>query len=445
MTNATFAARGICTLLAAGAAAPSFAAPKIVPMVTVSGGGQYSSNPFLTPGDSPDGFAASVEVAPSIEIIDDRTQATISGNVGFTQYLGDLGDLSAYRVQGLIQHRATDRLSLTARVGFDSSILGARGFNDPVRVLPFAPAVDAVPGTGTTAGTPTTPLPAAPPLLFGTNNPALGLGSTIVNSDLGLLGVRQRRNLANASFGLDYRVSARSSFSAEANFSKGSFPGAAIITQGFTTYGATIEYRRAVSERTTIGVGLAVSRINYAQSPATSIYSPRVSISQRLSGGFSLNASAGVAIVRQANTSTTSPFVDASLCRARVRSSLCLAASYAPSTTGIGSVRNQLGVSANYSYRLAERSSLSASVGYSQLTAERELLPTAPVNGPFVQRDPRAAQSFLTSDVVLNRRLSRTVAAYVGASYRKLFDNALDVNADYGVRFGLSVTVGGRR
>ena len=241
----------------------------------------------------------------------------------------------------------------------------------------------------------------------------------------------------SVSSGLDYRISARSGLSAEVNFSKASYPGGSAITENYTSYGATFGYRRALSETTTVGLGFGASRVDYAQSPGTTVYSPRVSISQRFRGGLSWNANAGIAIVRQAAGSSTSAFADASLCRAGLKSSLCLAASYAPSITGVGSVRNQLGLSASYNYRLAERSLLSATVGYSQLTAQR-----ATVLGlPF----QRAAQSFVTGDVVLNRRFSRTVSGYIGASYRKLYDSSMSVRADYGVRAGIALTFGGRR
>lgn len=436
MSRARFATRGVCVLLG-GIAAPAFAAPEVVPSVTVSGGGLYSSNPFLTPGAARDGVAATVEVAPSVEIIGDRTQATISGNVGYTQYFGGLGNTSGFRIQGLVQHRATDRLSLNARASFDSSILGARAFNDPVRALALAPAVDVVPSPEATSTTPLTPLVTSPAPLFSPDNLTPGFGSGVVDSDLGLLGARQRRNLWSASGGLDYRISVRSGLSAEVNFSKASYPGGSTITEDYTSYGATLGYRRALSETTTVGLGFGASRVDYAQSRGTTVYSPRVSISQRFRGRFTWNANVGLAMVRQPTGSSTSAFADASLCQTGLRSSLCVSASYAPSITGVGSVRNQLGVSASYNYRLAERTLLSATVGYSQLTAQR----TTVLGLPF----QRAAQSFVSGDIVLNRRFSRTVSGYVGTSYRKLYDSSMNVKADFGVRVGIALTLGGRR
>ena len=228
-------------------------------------------------------------------------------------------------------------------------------------------------------------------------------------------------------------MSARSTWSAEVNFSRASYPGGSIITEDYSSYGVTLGYRRALSETTSVGAGVGASRVDYARSSGSSVYSPRISISQRLRGGLSWNANAGVAFVSQATGTSTSAFADASLCRTALKSSLCLSASYAPSITGVGSVRNQFGVSANYSYRLAERTSLSASVGYTQLPAQSGLVLSAP--------RVRSAQSFLTSDVVLNRRFSRAVSGYLGASYRKLDDSTVNVKADYGVRIGIAFTL----
>ena len=434
MIKARVAICRICAVAAVGVAAPTWAAPEVVPSITVSGGALYTSNPFLSPGVTPDGSAVSIEVAPSVEIIGDRTQGIISGNIGYTQYLGSLGSTSGYRVQGVVLHRANDRLSLNARASFDSSILGARGFNDPLRTLPFAQDIDPAPGTVPVPGAPVAP--SVTPPLFATDGPILGLGTSIIDSDLGLLGARQRRNLWSASGGLDYRSSARSTWSAEVNFSRASYPGGSIITEDYSSYGVTLGYRRALSETTSVGAGVGASRVDYARSPGSSVYSPRISISQRLRGGLSWNANAGVAFVSQATGTSTSAFADASLCRTTLKSLLCLSASYAPSITGVGSVRNQVGVSANYSYRLAERTSLSASVGYTQLPAQSGLL----LNVPRV----RPAQSFLTSDVVLNRRFSRAVSGYLGASYRKLDDSTVNVKADYGVRIGIAFTLSRR-
>lgn len=439
MKKARIFARGICTIAAAGVVSSAGAETQVVPSLTISGGALYSSNPFLTPGPEPEGSAAvSIDVAPSVEILSGRLQAIVSGNIGYTQYLGDLGSTSGYRVQGVLAHKTNDRLTLNGRVGFDSSILGARTFNDPLRSSLFAPIIDPASGSDVTSTTTTTTIPAVqpPPLASGFGaNPVLG--TTIVDSDLGLLGARQRRNLWNASAGLEYRVSARSTWSGEVNLSRATYPGAMIIAEDYTSYGATIAYRRALTETMTVGAGLGASRVNYAGGLGTSVYSPRVTISQRFRGGLSWNASAGVAIVSQATGSTTSAFADASLCRTADRSALCLAAFYAPSVTGVGSVRNQLGVSGTYSYRLAERTSLSASLGYNRITAQ-----TATVSGlPFA----RAAQSFFTGDVAINRRISRTLSGYAGASYRKLEDSSMNVAADYGVRAGLAVTLGSRR
>lgn len=426
-------------LLAAGATTPALARPDVIPSVTASVGVAYSSNPFLQRGPTRSGSGLTVDIAPSLEIIDARTRAAITANVGRSQYLDNVGNSTGYRLQSVVSHRAADRLTLNAQLGFDSSILGARSQG---LVVPGAVTVPvAVEGTGSTPGTAATtggvgPLPGTGSAL-GLDALVGGIGTTVVDSDLALLGTRQRRNLLSASAGVDFRPSARSTWSFGVNGARATFPDATLLLNSYTSYGAQLGYSRALSETRSIGVGLGVSSVDYARTGTTTIFSPRVSYVQRIRGGWTLTGSVGAALVREGGASATSLSGEVSLCRTALRSALCLSASRQPSVTGLGNVGSQTAIGASYSYRLAERTTLSASAGYSQLSAQS----FAVLGVPTV----RAAQGFLTSDLLITRQFSRRLSGFVGIAYRDLYSRALTVSADYGVRAGVAVTIGRRR
>lgn len=411
---------------AAGAIATSGVATaqvQTVPTLVVSGGVGYNTNPLVASGGSGNddrggSGSTSINVQPSIQFIDGVDTALISGTYNRQDFFNGQRGNSGYGVN-VNGHKQFDaRTSLNLYAGFDSSILGG--------LAGFAPATVTTPVVGGTAPVGTTPI---------VTTPVVTTPVVPIDGDIGLIGLGQRRNAITVGADFAYQPSEVATWTAGANATRSTYPGAGLLASNYTSVGGQLGYTRSLDEVSSAGLTLSVSNTDYQRGFSTRIYTPRVTYSRRFSERFSGNIAIGAAIVDDGLSGTNvTVSALASACRSWTeRGDLCINASRDPSPTGFGGVRTQTQVGATYGYRLSEVTSLSAGASYSH------------VGGG--SNDPAFAsiadQDYIAADATLSRRIGRRLSATATASYRDIGGGQF-ASSDLSGRLGLSVTLGGR-
>jgi len=406
-----------------------------IPSITVTAGGAYSSNPLLI--ESSDGAASTqLDIRPQVRFVDGVREATIGASYNRADYLtGGLGSNDGYGINGSAGTQLSPRTSLGVSVLYDSQILGAgNGF--------FVPTTVAVPGVGTgTTGTGTTgavdptTVGAAPVVV----NPVVTLpGAGGISGDVGLIGLRQRRNTLQAQLTGNYLVDARSSLSFGLNGVRSTYPGGSTVQlANFTSYGANIGYSRALSEISSAGFQLAASKVQSARGPSSQVYTPRFTYSRSLSSRWSMTAAVGAGIVSDGTSGTNvSLSVEGSLCRVTERGQGCVTAARIPSATGLGGVSVLTSAGLSYTQQLSENMSLGIGGNINH------------VDGG-VLRDTTSGlvdsgdQDLYGANVSLQRQIGRRLSVIGQVDYRRVNSVFAD-GSDIGARLGLTWSAGGR-
>ncbi len=425
-------------------AATPVAAQTTIPSITVTAGGGYSSNPLLTE-PSRSAISTQIDVRPEVQFIDGVSEGAISASYNRADYLtGGLGSNDGYGVNASASTRLNPRTSLGVTALYDSQILGAgTGF--------FVPSTLTVPtfGTGTTTATGTTTGTTG----AGTTdaNAAAGITPIVINpvgvlpgtggisGDVGLIGLRQRRNTIQAAFNGNYIPSGRSTLSFGLTGSRSSYPGSSsALTQlgNFTSYGANVGYSRALSEISSGGVQMNVSKVDYARGFSSQIYTPRLTYSRSLSSRWSLTAAAGAGIVRERSVGTNvSLSVEGSLCRVTERGQGCITAARLPSATGLGGISVLTSAGLSYSQRLAASLSLGVGASYSHVGGSVVATGTGLVGA--------GGQDLYSGNVSLQRQIGSRLSIIGQGSYRHV-NSSFASGSDLGARLGLSWSAGGR-
>ena len=421
------------TTVGIGAAAlpaqTAFAKIETIPAATISVGGGYSSNPFLSSGSDTSAASGQLSVVPSLQLIDGTDQAIISANYNRTEYLSKYHGNDGYGIDISGSSQLSARTSLSLSAGYDSSILGSAGAFaiTPVGTTPvLTGTTDTGTTTGSTTGTATGVTQVIDPLPIGA-----------IGGDIGLIGLRQRRTTISASAGASFRPDERSTWTFGGSASRTNYPNNNGFATSYRTYGLSTSYTRSLSEKTSVGFSVSGTAIDYALVPDSRILSPRLTYSRLLAERWTLNLSAGASYVDDGFGSSIAASASGSACRRDQRGQLCLTASHEPSVSAFGGARNQTSLGASYSYQLAEATSIAASASY-QHVGNGATLNGA---GALVNR----SQEYYSTDISLNRRISRRVSAYVSASYRDVNGLGVPVKGDFGARAGLSLSVGGRQ
>lgn len=410
----------------------SVAAQTTLPSITVTAGGAYSTNPLLT--ESSDAAASTqLDIRPQVRFVDGVSEGTIGASYNRADYLsGGLGSNDGYGINGSASTRLSPRTSLGVTAMYDSQILGAgNGF--------FVPSTLTVPslgnGTSTTGG-------AVDPVVVGTApivvNPVITQsGAGGISGDVGLIGLRQRRNTVQAQFTGNYLVDSRSSLSFGLNGVRSTYPGGTAQLADFTSYGANIGYSRALSEISSGGFQLAVNKVDSARGLSSQIYTPRVTYSRSLSSRWSMTAALGAGIVSAGSSDTNvSLSVEGSLCRVTERGQGCLTAARVPSATGLGGVSVVTSAGVSYSQRLSENLSLGigGNINYVDGSVLRDVTDGLVDSG---------SQDLYSADASLQRQIGRRLSLIGQVSYRRVNSSFAD-GSDIGARLGLSWSAGRR-
>ncbi|MBS0481118.1 MAG: hypothetical protein JSR96_03010 [Proteobacteria bacterium] len=272
---------------------------------------------------------------PQITKHDDNTTFTVDGDFQARQYFEKYGtDLSGYAGANLSQ-RLSERTTATASAGFRTSRTAMRD----VLHLRGDPAA--------------------------TNNPDLVL------IDPGLIGTRLRTEIVQASAGLTYVASQRSSWTLGANYAQ-SWTDSATASD-YRYLGGRIGYSHVLSEHTSLIASVDVGSSNYLKTNAGDGFtvSPQVGVSTRLSPTVTLSTQGGVtfASVTQPDGSKrhfTSLAGSFRLCKAGANDSYCLNASRAAQPTVFGGLRSLTRIALDYTRTLNRRDSFTVTGDYTR-------------------------------------------------------------------------------
>lgn len=415
----------------AGADAPAWAQERF--SVDASIGAGVAKNPFLEAGDTPVVASATLKVTPSYSLDDGLTRFVLTGDAAITEYAQRYRNSDSFALTGAASHRLSTRNSVSARVGYLNSVVGA--FNDLVAVGMLTPGLGVSPiaapdaGAGTGVDIPVQPLPVV--VVDPTINPSLG-------------GIGRRRQSYSGGAGMNLGLGARDRLDLDLNLFAIRTSGRSLDDYNYVTQ--RVGYRRAIDQGFDITADVLVSRADYLgrrQNDAT-VIQPTVGTSYRIAENLSLDLSVGVAIVRTdlaaagATRTNTSFSAQGRLCKQDSRTSSCFALSRTALPSAIDGVRVQTAASISASMRTSERGSASVSTSYSRSS---EPLSDITLGGLVPTRT-----EFLSVRGDYSHRLSPRLAGFVSVGGARVYDRGtLSRDPSYDVRAGLRIRIGALR
>ena len=367
----------------------------------ISGGIEYSKNPFLTASNNASAVRADASISPYVEIDGPRSQFRLGGTLSHSTYSRIYDDSTDYILRADYSQTLSPRLSMHANGAFNSSANG--------NYAPEAVSLTGIPN----------PLPAA--------------------NDVTLIGSQARYIQFRNAVGVNYTADPRNSLSLDYSavvVRLPDTPRVAGVRQGeYTSIAQNFGYNRVISARWTVGLSMGVNRINYLGTSLgdSTILTPNLNATWRLTGKWSLSGGLGVSILRQTTFfgPDTSRNLSASLsaCRTDLRDSFCFSGARDVSPSSLGSARKTTSLGASYSYRLNARDTLSAT-------------------GNFVQSDeaflgPATKVNFLSGGLGFKRQFNNRFALDVNAGFSRSEFQSTRNDARVGI--GLSYHLDNRR
>lgn len=394
----------------------------------------YSNNPFSQGANSSSSGYVTVDVAPTIELVQERSTITATVAAQVQQFFARYPTTDSYRGSVSYNGRPAERVTTYLTVDVSSAVLGgfdnlfafgngtANSFSNPG--VGGSSTGDATSGAaGATAGT------------IGPIGTGVGSGTGFAN-DLGLFGTRERRQSVYASGGLSAGLSSRDTVTLSAfgdiaryrNFTPSNYEG----------FGGTVAYSRRLSDYTQVGAQGSYSRYDYnGLLGVTNVYSIQATGSTRINARWTVSGALGVSFVDSnaiGSVNRTSISGNVQLCERSERSNLCLAASRNAQATGSNGSQYVTTFGLNYDRRLNERSS----IGFSALY----------VTQGGVQAINAGQTDYVSVSPNYSRLLVPRLQLQASLRYRQLFGGTGGIGgignqqSDYGGQLGLSYRFG---
>ena len=408
----------IFTLLAL----PSIAAAKTVERLSadVSATAAYSNNPFSLTGSDTGSPLLTVDFAPRYQILTDRSTVTVSADASLQQYLHRYGRNDSYSGAADYVVRPNAHITAHTRLDLSSAVLGA--FNG------YRPTF----GTGTIdsgalpgAAAPVVSIPVATPL--------------IPVTDIGLFGLRSRRNQVRLSGDLSFGLSSRDSLTLS-GYGEATRYNTVPQFGNYDVYSASLGYSRQITDRIMVGLRASGSSFNYKTDNSSSrVFPVEVTVFGRLNERWNVDGALGVTFVDNnavGSTSRTSLSGNVNLCRRGELTSMCILAARQASPTGLAGTQYVTSAGLSWSKRLSERKNLSFSSNYSKVGGDfARLLPgNLPLQTEFVQ-----------AVVSYDRRITERLRLVLSANYRQLLHGNAGRPTDFAGMIGLSYRIGNAR
>jgi hypothetical protein len=309
--------------------------------ITVSGGLEYSSNPYLLNANAASVARGRVSVSPFVEERTARSTLRVATDASFSKFSRQYRDAVDLTAQVGYDNRVTSQLSVRAGIALTSSIGGQ--YNS-------VPVFGAIP-----------PGQTVPPII-----------------DITVVGLQDRTTQAQASAGLTYNIDTKNSISLGYDGTILRYP-SAVNRDEYSSVGQNVSYSRVINSRVTMGASVGVTRVNYFGTRVGDavIISPSINGNLRLSQQWTLSAGVGVSNSRvnlfTGRLSSTNFSGNLNACRTDSRSNFCLNAGRSSGASSFDGVRVTTTAGASMNYQLSARDTISASGGYSRSTAPRTI------------------------------------------------------------------------
>lgn len=403
-------------------ALPSIATAKTVERLSadVSVTAAYSNNPFSLTGSDTGSPLLTLDFAPRYQILTERSTVTLSADANLQQYLSRYGRNDSY--SGAVDYvvRPSARVTAHTRLDLSSAVLGAFNGYRPTFVNGTIDT-GALPG----ATAPVILIPIATPL--------------IPVTDVGLFGLRSRRNLARFSGDLSFGLSSRDILTLS-GYGEATRYNSVPQFGNYDAYSASLGYSRQITDRITVGLRASASSFYYKTDGSSSrVFPVEVTLSGRLSERWNVDGALGVTLVDNnavGSTSRTSLSGNINLCRRGELTSMCIQAARQASPTGLVGTQYVTSAGLSWSKRLSERTNLSFSSNYSKVGGDVvRLLPgNLPLQTEFVQ-----------AVVSYDRRITERLRLVLSSNYRQLLNGNAGRPTDFGGLIGLSYRIGNTR
>lgn len=410
MTNRTLALGSAVSLLALIALVPEAAAQaQVEPSVTVSGNGGYSSNPFLTTGNDVDAFVTQIDVRPMLDQRTERDMLHFEAFYTRTDYLENFDGNDGFGALLNSSSQIDENSKLRANISFDSSVLGV---TQPILSVGGGAIVD-------------TPVAGDPPA----GDPLLGVGD-LPDGDIGLIGLRQRRNSLSLEVTAELRTGPRSTWTFSANAAGADYPRGGLVASSYRSIGISASNQRELSETASVGLRGDAYAVDYRRGPTSKVYTLQGYGSLRLAESWTLEATGGVSVL-EGDENLVMFSGQTTICDAGRQGRFCFVASRAPVVSGFSGVRGQTSVGASYDYKVDAHSNLGASASY-----------------VWTGRDPNTnlgRRRFLTANATYRRDMGGQLSLFVALDGRHLESDGMSGRSDIAGRAGASLRFGGRR
>ena len=359
----------------------------------ITAGLGYSSNPFLQIGDSQSSAFGRLSARGVHAWGGERGQSSITGFVEGTTYLNDYGLESIFALDANTQQQVSEKVSLYGSVGVSGDLSGQ--LSNRFLYVPSFPVV---------------PDPNLPP-------PPV----TVDDPDVFSFAGRQYRihGQAGASISVSERSNVSFSGGAQRTMYKGS------LLNDFTDYFASGSYNHTLSERTTIGARVSVSRTDYENSRANStIINPALTVRTLLSEDWDASAAVGISFSDIEgplgdSDNATNLSLDASICRSLETDRFCGHASRYAQSSSRASVVTTTSVGIDWYKQLDADSTLQVSTSVIRYDSQVATLTD------FRSHHFRLAASY-------SRSIGQRLSAGADVTVRALRQDGPDADMDFG-------------
>lgn len=301
----------------------------------VSGGVGYASNAALQPGGDTDSFFVRLSANGVHAWQTERSSSRLSAFVEHSTYGGgNLDSKQIFDLNGDTSYAVSETVQLFGALGFSGDFGGqlSTRFTGPPSFPETPPVI-----------TPPPPLTPSDPELFGLTG-------------------RQYR--LTGQIGAAVRPTEREQWSFAASASHFFFSGSSSGLD-YWTYGGSAGYERQVSERSSVGLRLAVQRSEFPGGVSATVLNPQVTFRTRFSEVWDAQAAVGVSYSDEdrgaGSDKNWSLSLDGSLCRTFENDRLCARASRYSQPSATAQLVQTTSAGVDWSRRLGQRDNLQLS------------------------------------------------------------------------------------
>lgn len=253
-------------------------------------------------------------------------------------------------------------------------------------------------------------------------------------TDVNLIGQRQRSNTYSAQAGFSYKLSPKDELTASGGATLTRFPHRPPGSAS-DDYGGQFTYLHAISERTKIGLTGSIYKIVYdLPGLSTLVMQPGVTFSTKLSQAWTLDATLGVSFsqVKQptvAATPTSKGLAGSiNLCHKGSLNNFCFYGSRSVSSSGFGGSTQRNQFSFQFDQKLTETLSATGNATYAQTKSQVGAL---------------GKREYVSAQAGLQKRVTRRLKVGIDGRYRDVFGAGPPIKADLGGEVNATLSLPG--